>query len=449
MRRFIALAPEAIWGTIADLGRLPHWQPFVASIVAPENVAVGAEVDWVPAMPGDWVHRRLAPPARITVLDPHRALAITQDQPGASTTVRWDLAPAPGGTEVTQTVTVNGPSAPLYDRLVGRRFATGADASLARLAGLAGPPRAARPLNVVIAGGTGTLGQRIAADLTCRGHDVTILTRALRADIPYPQVAWDGRTVGSWSAVLERPDTAVINLAGKLVDCRPTAQNIAALTASRVDATRALVEAAADRPVARWVQASTTAIWSDAGESRCTEETPLPDPGLPQMTGVARPWEEAVAGANTQRLSVIRTSIVLDTESPAMAKMVGVTRALLGGSLGDGRQWFSWIHIDDWLALVRAGLGIEAGVDLPDGVVVAAAPHPVRNADLMRALRRTLHRPPAPATPAPVLALGALAMRSDPALGLTGRHATSTVLPAAGFEFRHPSIDEALADLLG
>ena len=65
MRRFIALAPEAIWGTIADLGRLPHWQPFVASIVAPENVAVGAEVDWVPAMSGDWVHRRLAPPARI------------------------------------------------------------------------------------------------------------------------------------------------------------------------------------------------------------------------------------------------------------------------------------------------------------------------------------------------------------------------------------------------
>ncbi|CAM5305790.1 Epimerase family protein OS=Tsukamurella paurometabola OX=2061 GN=NCTC10741_03393 PE=4 SV=1 [Tsukamurella paurometabola] len=88
-------------------------------------------------------------------------------------------------------------------------------------------------------------------------------------------------------------------------------------------------------------------------------------------------------------------------------------------------------------------------MDLPDGVVVAAAPHLVRNAELMRELRRHLHRPPAPPTPAPVLAVGAIAMRSDPALGLTGRHATSAVLPAAGFVFRHPRIDGALADLLG
>ena len=132
-----------------------------------------------------------------------------------------------------------------------------------------------------------------------------------------------------------------------------------------------------------------------------------------------------------------------------MARMVGLTRAFLGGRIGSGRQWFSWIHIDDWLALVRAGLGIEPGVELPAGVVVAAAPNPVRNAELMRSLRRRTHRPPAPPTPAPVLALGAIAMRSDPALGLTGRHATSTVLPAAGFRFRHPRLDGALIDLLG
>ncbi|BDH58025.1 DUF1731 domain-containing protein [Tsukamurella sp. PLM1] len=167
------------------------------------------------------------------------------------------------------------------------------------------------------------------------------------------------------------------------------------------------------------------------------------------MTGVARPWEEAVADAETEHLTVLRTSIVLDTDSPAMAKMVGVTRTFLGGSLGDGRQWFSWIHRDDWLAVVRAGLGIEPGVEVPDGVVVAAAPNPVRNADLMRALRRHLHRPFAPPTPARVLALGAIGMRSDPALGLTGRHATSTVLPAAGHRFAYPDLDGALEDLLG
>ncbi|MGX9294359.1 DUF1731 domain-containing protein [Tsukamurella paurometabola] len=403
----------------------------------------------MPDLRAAWVHRRFAAPAVVTEFAPERALAITQDEPAGATTIRWVLTPRDGGTVVEQAVTSDGASGPLFDRLVARRFAADADTSLARLALLAGPPRAAEPLHVVIAGGAGALGRRVAADLVRRGHDVTILTRSIRADVPYPQVTWDGRTVGAWEAVLDAPNTAVINLAGKLVDCRPTAANIAELTASRVDATRALVAAARGKGVRRWVQASTTAIWSDAGERWCTEDTPLPEPGLPQMTGVARPWEESVADAETEHLTVLRTSIVLDTDSPAMAKMTGVTKAFLGGRLGDGRQWFSWIHRDDWLAVVRAGLGIEPGVDLPAGVVVAAAPNPARNADVMRTLRRHLRRPPAPPTPAPVLALGAIGMRSDPALGLTGRHATSTVLPAAGFAFRYPDLDGALADLLG
>ncbi len=446
---FIALPAREVWDVLIDLERLPRWQPFVVSAPLRDPVALGARLDWVPDLRGAWVHRRFAEPAVVTEYAPERALAITQEEPAGTTVLRWTLRPVEGGTVVEQTVASDGASGPFFDRLVARRFAADADTSLARLAMLAGPPRAAEPLHVVIAGGTGALGRRVAADLVRRGHDVTILTRSIRGDIPYPQVVWDGRTVGEWEAVLDVPNTAVINLAGKLVDCRPTAANVAALTASRVDATRALVAAARGKGVRRWVQASTTAIWSDAGERWCTEDTPLPDPGLPQMTGVARPWEEAVADADTEHLTVLRTSIVLDTDSPAMAKMVGVTRAFLGGPLGDGRQWFSWIHRDDWLGTVRAGLGIEPGVDLPGGVVVAAAPHPVRNADLMRALRRHLHRPPAPPTPAPVLALGAIAMRSDPALGLTGRHATSAVLPAAGFAFRYPDLDGALEELLG
>lgn len=445
---FIALPARALWDVLLDLERLPQWQPFVTSAPLRDPVALGARLDWVPDLRAAWVHRRFAAPAVVTEFATERALAVTQDEPGGITTLRWTLRPAAGGTVVEQAVTSSGASGPFFDRLVARRFAADADTALARWAMLAGPPRAAEPLNVVIAGGTGALGRRVAADFVRRGHDVTILTRSIRRDLPFAQVAWDGRTVGAWEAVLDAPNTAVINLAGKLVDCRPTAANIAALTASRVDATRALVAAARGKGVRRWVQASTTAIWSDAGERWCTEDTPVPERGLPQMTGVARPWEEAAADAETEHMTVLRTSIVLDTDSPAMAKMVGVTRAFLGGSLGDGRQWFSWIHRDDWLAIVRAGLGIEPGVDLPGGVVVAAAPHPVRNADLMRALRRHLRRPPAPPTPAPVLALGAIGMRSDPALGLTGRHATSTVLPASGFGFAYPDLDGALDDLL-
>ncbi|WP_216915987.1 DUF1731 domain-containing protein, partial [Nocardia noduli] len=113
-----------------------------------------------------------------------------------------------------------------------------------------------------------------------------------------------------------------------------------------------------------------------------------------------------------------------------------------------GAQWFSWIHIEDWLAIVRAAIGLDPALTLPNGILVAATDFPVRNRDLMAALRRHLHRPPAPPTPAALLSVGAVVLRTDPALGLTGRHATSQVLRDAGFTFRFPTLDDALTDLL-
>lgn len=304
---------------------------------------------------------------------------------------------------------------------------------------------------VVLAGGSGALGTRLAHDLAARGHEPIILTRRIDPASPFRQEVWDGRTQGSWTEVLtdDRP-TAVVNLAGKLVDCRPTEANIAELRNSRVDATRALVEAVASRPapITHWLQSSTTAIWSDAGEQWCVESTAIPVPGLPQMTGVAQPWEESVDGVNATHVVILRTSIVLDRDSPAMRRLVGLARCGLGGRVGNGRQWFSWIHLDDWLAVARAALGFDPELTLPDGVVVAATPNPVRNAELMAALRRAVRRPPAPPTPAPLLKLGAVLLRTDPALGLTGRRARSEVLDRSGFDFRYPTLDSALDNLL-
>lgn len=304
-------------------------------------------------------------------------------------------------------------------------------------------------MKVVIAGGSGALGRRITTDLTSRGHEVVVLTRRVDPDLPIHQVQWDGERVDEWAAELDGPDTALINLAGKLVDCRPTSRNIKALTDSRVSPTRALVAASQQlkQPLTHWVQASTTAIWSDAGEQRCTESTGLPVPGLPQMTGVAKPWEQAFDGANTAHRMILRTSIVLDPDSVALSRLVTLTKFGLGGRVGNGRQWFSWIHVADWLSLVRAGLGVEPGVTIPDGIVVAATDHPVRNTELMAALRKKLHRP-GPPTPAFLLKIGAVVLRTDPALGLTGRHATSEVLPGTNFQFRFPTLDKALTDLL-
>jgi uncharacterized protein (TIGR01777 family) len=304
-------------------------------------------------------------------------------------------------------------------------------------------------VKVVLAGGSGALGRHIAEDLDGRGHDVVILTRRPDPQLPTRQVQWDGENVAEWAAELDGPHTALINLAGKPVDCRPSKRNIAELIRSRVLPTRALVRAShhLKTPLTHWIQASTTAIWSDAGETRCDESTPIPV-GLPQMTGVAVPWEQAFDGANTYHGVLLRTSIVLDRDAPAMRRLVQLTKLGLGGRVGDGRQWFSWIHVADWLGVVRACLGLTPDVTIPAGIVVAAADHPVRNEELMDTLRRRLHPRYALPTPAALLRVGAVALRSDPALGLTGRHATSKVLGASGFQFQFPTLDAALADLL-
>ncbi|QLY32472.1 DUF1731 domain-containing protein [Nocardia huaxiensis] len=450
--QFIALPPQELWAVVGDPARWPEWNARVTSVTLYGEPGAGVTGDYLPrGRMSEAIHGRLAKPFVIATFVPGRELSIEQPEPAGTMRVRWTLTPRDGGTEVAQELTFSGPSAPVFRKVVGDNLQTDARTSFARLAQVAGIAPAAEALSVVIAGGSGALGRNIAADLTCRGHRVTILTRRAAAALPYEQVIWDGRTVGDWVAALDNPGkTALINLAGKLVDCRPTDRNIAELRSSRVDSTEALVAAAKNlaAPIDYWVQASTTAIWADAGETRCVESTPLPDPGLPQMTGVAEPWERAFTGANAEHWTILRTSIVLDPDAPAMKRLALLTKAGLGGSVGNGRQWFSWIHLDDWLAIVRAAVGLDPQVTLPNGIVVAATDFPVRNQELMSALRRHLHRPWSPPTPAAVLGIGAVVLRTDPALGLTGRHATSEVLRQAGFRFRYPTLDEALRNLL-
>ncbi len=455
-RAVLALDRQSTWAVLSDLPRWPAWNPALAEVTLDGPVTDGQTGFLVPSLPviGP-VHRRTAPSFTVTEAAPGSRLVLEQPQPGGALRVRWRLTDAedePGGTLLEQRVEVVGPLSagvgPTVGAALARHFAVNA-ARLHRLA-TAGVPRDGA-LRVVIAGGTGELGRRLASDLQCRGHDVVLLTRHTQPGLPFRQREWDGRTLGAWVDELTRPvPTAVVNLAGKLVDVRPTPENIAALRASRVDSTRALVAASHQRstPVAHWVQASTTAIYSDAGETRCDEDTPLPV-GLPQMTGVAEPWERAFEGANTAHGVVLRTSLVLDRDAPVLDRLLGLTRAGLGGRIADGRQWVSWIHVDDWLSIVRASLGLVPDVDIPAGVLIAASEHPVRNAELMAALRRQVGRRWAPPTPVPLLRLGGVLLRTDPALGLTGRHATSAVLRRIGFRYRFPHLDSALSDLLG
>ncbi|WP_083913826.1 DUF1731 domain-containing protein [Nocardia concava] len=450
--QWIALPPKQLWSVLGDPARWPEWNPAVSALTLHAAPGAGVTGDYLPrGRVNEAVHGRLAKPFVLSTFVPEHEITIEQPEPAGTMRMRWVLTPRDGGTELSQQLTFSGISGATMRKVVGDLLETDTHTCFTRLARLAGLEPAADALTVVIAGGTGALGRILAADLASRGQRVVILTRHTVAELPYPQYEWDGRTVGAWADALRNPGrTAVINLAGKLVDCRPTARNIAELRRSRVDSTRALVEASKtlDRPIDHWIQASTTAIWSDAGETRCTEATPLPEPGLPQMTGVAAPWEAAFDGANAAHWTILRTSIVLDPDAPALKRLAALTKAGLGGSVGNGRQWFSWIHFEDWLAIVRAGLGLDPRVSLPNGVVVAATDFPVRNKELMATLRRQLRRPWSPPTPAPALTIGAIFLRTDPALGLTGRHATSEVLRHNGFRFRYPTLDEALSNLL-
>jgi uncharacterized protein (TIGR01777 family) len=193
-----------------------------------------------------------------------------------------------------------------------------------------------------------------------------------------------------------------------------------------------------------WLQSSTLAIYGDAGDQELNESSPPAD-GPAQMAGVANAWEAAAEGARTSRLVVLRTGIVLDNDTPALDRLRSLVQWGLGGRVGTGRQWVSWIHIDDWLAIVKWLLA--PGGSALSGVVHATGPRPVRNAELMAALRRSGGRPIAPPTPRVLVRLGALILRTDPALALTGRRALPSRLLEAGFTFDHPDLDETLADL--
>jgi uncharacterized protein (TIGR01777 family) len=298
-------------------------------------------------------------------------------------------------------------------------------------------------VKIVLAGGSGSLGRRLAADLSPRGHEVVVLTRSPQSSFPYRQVAWDGATVGPWAPELE--GSAIINLAGALVDRRPTPANVELLTRSRVEPIRALAAAAATltAPPVVWIQASTLAIYGDAGEALLDESAPPAD-GPPQMAGVARAWESAAAEVPAGRQVLLRTGIVLDRGTPAMDRLTGLVRWGLGGRIADGRQWVSWIHISDFLAVVRRALEDERF----SGVLHVTSPNPVRNAELMATLRKALHRPVAPPTPAALVRLGARILRTDPALALTGRRCVPARLLEADFRFAYPTLDEALRDLL-
>lgn len=295
-------------------------------------------------------------------------------------------------------------------------------------------------MKVVLAGGSGALGRRLALRLARDGFEVVVLSRRERSIDGARTVLWSGTELGRF--VDELDGAHVVNLCGEIVDRRPTRRNIELLTSSRVAPTSTLAEASQRVEVRTFVQLSTLAIFGDAGDIVLTEDSP-PAAGPPQQAGVALAWERAADSIRAQCLTILRPSIVLDPAAPVMARLAGLARWGLGGTVGSGRQWVSWLHFEDFERIVARCLDGS----LP-GVVLASSPNPVQGKEFMRELRHALHRRLGLPTPTALVRLGAPLLGTDAALALTGRRAHPARLLDAGFQFDHPDLRTALADLL-
>jgi uncharacterized protein len=296
---------------------------------------------------------------------------------------------------------------------------------------------------VVLPGGRGYLGSHLARRLRDRGDEVVVLTRGPAEERDgIRRVSWDGRSVGAWVDELEGAD-AIVHLAGRRVDVRPTRRNIATLIRSRVEPVvavgRALKQVAAPPPV--WVQVATLAIFGDTGDE-ILHETSVPSGiGPVQMVTVALAWEHAygtVAGCD--RAVLLRCGVAIGPDDPATSQLTRLARLGLGGPIGSGRQWLSWIALDDLLDILERAIDDQS----MDGLYHVTSPNPVRNHDLMAAIRETVERRRGLPSPAPLTRIGAWSMGSDPELALTGRRALPARLEHEGHRFTHPTIEQAL-----
>lgn len=309
-------------------------------------------------------------------------------------------------------------------------------------------------MRIVIAGGTGFLGSPLAEVYAEDGHDVVVLTRRLPAGearhdsgtgVPgITRVGWkpDGQG-GPWAATLDGAD-AVINLAGEGIgDRRWTPQRKAQLRDSRIIPTRSLAAAirASAVPPKVLVSASGVGYYGASGDEPKTEDSPAGDDFLAH---VCEDWEGEALGAVSPatRVVVTRTGVVLERAGGALTQMMRPFQLFVGGPIGSGRQYISWIHRHDWIEMLRWI------VQTPEvtGPINATSPEPVTNREFARALGLALRRPGFVPAPAFVLKLALGEMAS---LALTGQRVLPARVQALGYHFRYPHLDQAFRGIFG
>ena len=293
-------------------------------------------------------------------------------------------------------------------------------------------------MKIVVAGGTGFIGEPLVRRLVARGDDVVVLSRNPAKVRAGRGVAWDARTQGAWSAETAGAD-AVINLAGENIgEGRWTAERKRRLIDSRLHATHAVVEALQREPSRprTLVNASAIGFYGDRGDEVLDESAPRGEGFLAELV---EQWERAARAAEPfARLVLARVGVVLDPEGGALKKMLLPFRFGVGGRIGSGKQWMSWVAREDVLRFFEWAIDTRGA----RGVYNLTSPEPVRNRDFARILGRAVHRPAL--MPAPAFALRlAVGEMADEAL-LASQRAVPARAAAEGFAFAKPLLASAL-----
>ena len=304
---------------------------------------------------------------------------------------------------------------------------------------------------IILAGGSGFLGQLLAAHLQPRGWEPIVLARQPSPRATFQELAWDALSLGDWASSLDGAE-AVINLAGRSVNCRYTAENRRLILASRVDSTRVIGEAIARcaQPPRVWLNASTATLYKHsldrANDETSTDYRSTTEAKDDFSVSVGLAWEKAFYEASTPRTrrAALRTTLVFGTVPGGVFQIMRRLAKLgLGGRMGSGRQYVSWIHDQDFCRAVEWILEH----DELSGPVNLAAPEPVPNAEMMRLYRRVCGLPMGWPAAGWMLEIGAFIMRTETELLLKSRRVVPGKLLASGFQFGFPGMEAALRNL--
>jgi uncharacterized protein len=299
---------------------------------------------------------------------------------------------------------------------------------------------------IVIPGGSGYLGRVLTDYLTKQSFQVVILARHSASGDGIRHVAWDGATLGAWANELEGAE-AVINLAGRSVNCRYNARNRQQIYDSRLRPTAAIGAAIAQcaRPPRIWINASSATIYRHALDRPMDEVTGEFGDGF--SVDVCQQWERRLAESATPhtRKIALRTAMVFGPGKGGVFEAFHrLIKLGLGGTLGDGRQFVSWIHVADFARSVEWLIEHEA----LSGAINCSSPNPLPNAEFMRIFREVCHQPIGLPATRLMLEVGAFFLRTETELMLKSRRVVPHRLLESGFHFKYPEWRAALSAIV-